>query len=877
MQLRTLHDLIVQMRNLKDLEALRYNNGYRTFSYTYTELYRSIAGVAGFLAEIGLQPGDTLIVQGENRPAWVILFWASIARGVRVVPIDTGVSGQFVHKIIQRSGAKVVFGRDTMNSDSFPLAVYPLQSLEEVQYRSECDFAPVHPETEVEMVFTSGTTGSPKGLLHTHENICSDLRPFLPEFERYRKFLLPFRPLRILNLLPYSHMFGQALGLFIPVLLEGCTVISREMNPNSLIWLIKKEKVSVLNTVPGHLDKLKNYLDARYGCSERPVKRHGKTGIIERILRFRDIHSLMGWKFWVVVTGGSKLPEQLESWWRRTGFLMVQGYGLTEASPIVALNHPFNSRSGSLGKVLEGQEVKLASDGEILVRGPNIAGQYWEQDPFGSGPKQSNGTDENGWFHTGDIGYMDQEGRLYYQGRKKDTIVTAEGLNVFPEDVEKALWQQGGLRDCAVVGVNRNGQEEVHAVLLDPQIRDPERIVRGANADLESYQYIRSWSVWPYEDFPRTTATGKVKRTRVREILQGEQVEEQNKQSYPPDSGSGFLTLLARIAGMQEDKIDYDFRLNQDLGLSSLKRIELLSELEEHYQIRGDEQAFAGIETVGELRDWIFRGREETFSRAEDPAGQIADSGRASREGRHSEQGRAMAERSLGPPRWNRYRPVATLRAILQECLLLPFFRFYLGIRVKGLENIKSLTPPFLVAANHSSHLDVIAILCALPRKLRRKLAPTMAQEHFYPLIYPGKYSGFKKAGFWMQYLMSCFLFNAYPLPQKTPGTRNALRYSGELAENGYCTLIFPEGIRSPDGNIRSFQPGVGLLSRELQVPVIPVRVKGLFSLFSVHHKLPRPGRVEVEFLPPVQEVPFQGPEEISAKLEQAVRSADKK
>src|SRR5207244_2492887 len=198
--------------------------------------------------------------------------------------------------------------------------------------------------------------------------------------------------------------------------------------------------------------------------------------VLLRILRSRKIHSAFGWKFWAFVTGGARVDPELEEFWGRLGFLVVQGYGLTEASPVVAVNHPFDAKRGSLGKVLPGVEVKIAPDGEILVRGESIT------------------TEDGGWFHTGDLGMIDREGRLYYRGRKKDLIVTPEGLNVHPEDVEHTLNQLPEIRESAVVGVRRNGHEQVHAALIlkDPNA-DVESVVGRSNERLETHQRTRSW------------------------------------------------------------------------------------------------------------------------------------------------------------------------------------------------------------------------------------------------------------------------------------------------------------------------------------------------------------------------------------------------
>lgn len=879
MQLGTLQDLIVQMRKLNRLEAMRYYCGFRSYSYSYLDLYWAIAGVGEFLEQLDLCSGDKIVLWGENSPAWIILFWAAVSKSVQVVPLDSKDSERFVRDVLKRTQAKYLFYGKIVDPQSIPVPKYSLEFLHKIPGKSECSFVSANSQTPVEIVFTSGTTGKPKGLVHTHENICFDLRPFISEFDRYRKYLYWFRPLRLLNMLPYSHMFGQSLGLFIPVLLGASTVICSEINPKSLLQLIKREKVTVLVTVPGHLNRVCRYLEYKFVCSERFLNWSGFWGLLEKIWKFRDVHASLGWWFWVAVIGGANLPRELESWWRRMGFLSVQGYGLTEASPIVSLNHPFDSKSGSLGKVLPGQEVKLAPDGEILLQGENLVSEYFEDK---SVDYQNYCLGEDNWFHTGDIGSLDSDGRLYFLGRKKDCIVTSQGFNVFPEDVESALKRCSDIRDCAVVGMKSGGQEEVHAVFLDPAEESPQEILQKANRELESHQQISSWSFWPFADFPRTSTTGKIKRFEIRESLEETcyPVQESNHSQRPvaeqrfSRDRNFLLKMLSSTAGISEDKITEHSKLNEDLGLSSLEKIELLSRLEEEYDIEGDEQTFLSIQTVGQLREWISGSGEAVCLEVVDFEGRNLrpqSSSKSSKQKVDSDVDLRPA-RSLKLPYWSRTRPVYWLRSILQDCLLIPFFKLYLNIQVRGLHNLNRVEPPVLFAANHNSHLDVPTILCALPDKYRRSLAPSIAQEHFSPLLYPASYASIKRWGYRLQYWAICMLFNAYPLPQRTPGTRDALHYAGELADSGYSTLIFPEGIRSPDVKVQPFHFGVGLLAKKLGLPIVPIRLNGLFDIFSVYHKFPRPGRVEVEFLQPLQATAEKDYSSLTQLVEQSIK-----
>ena len=321
--------------------------------------------------------------------------------------------------------------------------------------------------------------------------------------KKYLRYARPFAPIRFLNLLPLSHMFGQAMATFIPPMLPGVVVFMRGFTPNEILRQIRTRRISVLVSVPQILEILRD-ASIQMLSGTAPIASRSKGHWIRHWWRYRKVHRLFGWKFWSFIVGAAPLPADLEAFFSELGFLVIQGYGLTETAPIVTLNHPFHARQGSVGKPIGGVEVKIAPDGEILVRGDNVTSGYFER------PEETARAFEDGWFHTGDIGELKASGELSILGRKKEMIVTPEGLNVFPEDVESVLKQQPGVRDAAVIGTDR-----VHAVLILEPATNAEEIVRRANARLADYQRIRSFSIWPHDEFPRTEGTGKLKRHEI--------------------------------------------------------------------------------------------------------------------------------------------------------------------------------------------------------------------------------------------------------------------------------------------------------------------------------------------------------------------------
>jgi long-chain acyl-CoA synthetase len=543
-----------------------------------------------------------------------------------------------------------------------------------------------------------------------------------------------------------------------------------------------------------------------------------------------------------MVVGAAPLDPDVEAFWGRLGFVVVQGYGLTETAPIVTLNHPFHASRGAVGKPIGGVEVRIADDGEILVRGENVTTGYF------NAPEETRSAFRDGWFHTGDIGGLDDEGRLYIRGRKKEMIVTPEGLNVFPEDVERVLNEQPGVRESAAVGAPIAGgsAERVQAIVVLAEGADLDAIVRAANAHLQDHQKIRLATPWLSGELPRTEGTRKLKRRELRDWLlrSAAGAPAAIATTHGPDPRSA-LAVIAKFAPGRTVTITTTI---DELGLSSLERVELMMALEEALQITVDESRFASAATVGDF---------EAMARPLEGV-----SGAAT--------GAALPE-PIDFPTWNRTAPARALRRVSLPTWILPVARLFATIEVEGLEHLEELNGPAIFAANHQSHLDTPAILIALPPRWRYQLAPAMAKEFFKAHFYPDQFSRgayFKNS---LNYYLASLFFNAFPLPQREAGTRQTLRYIGDLLSSGFSILIFPEGKRTEDGSIGRFLPGVGMAAARLQVPVVPVRLEGLDRILHHKWKFPKRGTARVTFGPPMR---LEGTDyaDLARAVEEAVR-----
>jgi long-chain acyl-CoA synthetase len=850
---------------------LVHDDGYRTWSYGYDEVGEAARRMAARLHAAGLVKGDAVLLWGENRPEWIVAFWACLLRGIVVVPIDYRSAPALVDRIGGIVKARLLVSGDDVEAGTATLDVprWPLASLlREAVSAPEPPPVAITADDTAEIIFTSGATAEPKGVIITHRNVLANIVPIEREMAKYQRYIRPFSPIRFLNLLPLSHMFGQAMATFVPPMLGGTVVFMRSLAPADIVRQIRTRRISVLVSVPKILDVLREYVRHRFPetLAVQPPPDSGieplpKEKWYRRWWRFRGVHRAFGLKFWSAVVGAAPLDPELEAFWGGLGFLVVQGYGLTETAPIVTLNHPLNARRGSVGKPIHGVEVRIADDGEILVRGDNVSQGY-----FG-GTTDTTRTLDDGWLHTGDIGGLDDQGRLYIQGRKKEMIVTPEGLNVFPEDVERALMAEPGVRDAAVVGRRWEGEERVHAVLVLDEAEALSRVVQGANGRLGDHQKIRSASIWTGSDLPRTEGTRKLKRTALRAW-----VESGEQPATRPATGEDPLQhVIARFAKGRDD-VD-DATMVEALALSSLERVELLMALEQQFQTIVDEGAFAAARTVGDLRTLVGDRGAGTGERSEARGDDAAVAGGGTSSDAPGERALpTAAEAPFDFPRWNRAPWAYWLRRLSLPTWILPLGRLFAWLKVDGLEHLEGLRGPVVFAATHQSHLDTPIVLMALPRRWRYRTAVAMAKEFFTAHFHPeGQPLGRRVTNGANYYLASLF-FNAFPIPQREAGTRHTLRYIGQLFEEGQSLLIFPEGKRTTAGEINPFRAGIGMIGARLGVPVVPVRIEGAERVLHQKARFPTPGRVTVTFGPPVY---LEGDDYVTqaAKVEAAVRA----
>ncbi len=859
-------DFLAQRREC----AYVQRRGYRTERWSYGEVAGLAFQFTGELEARGIAKGERVLIWGENCAEWVAAFLGCALAGVIAVPMDDAATDDFARRVTREVEARLLVCSREHSSAEFGVQMLILEELRAIlasQPATPREPVLVAPGDPLEIIFTSGTTAEPKGVVITHGNVLSNTAPLETEIRKYLKYERWVHPVRFLNLLPLSHVFGQFLGMFLPPLMAGTVIFQGSLGPSEVLQTIRRERVSVLVAVPRMLQSLKEKVErdeedaGQSNAFRARFKRAEGKKFLRREWISRRLHRRFGWKFWAFISGGAALDRETEEFWNRLGFAVIQGYGLTETTSLVSVNHPFKLGKGSIGKVLPGREMKLAEDGEILVRGGGVAAGYWTGTGGGRDARRTAGgtpalprssidltqesakgeraalqvTGDDGWYRTGDLGALDANGNLYFKGRKKDVLVTPAGMNVYPEDLEAALRAQPEVQDCVIVGMARGGNEEPCAVVI---LRDPaanaREVVQRANQGLAEYQRLHEWFVWPERDFPRTT-TGKPRLNVIREAVQMRRVPE----ASPVAGSSPLADLIGRISGRAAPILNRDANLESDLNLGSLERVELMSALEDRYQVDLSETSFSAARTVGDLEKML--------------------------------SGKGGQPVEYHYPCWTLSWLVRWVRTLTYYALMRPAIMLLAWPRIEGRENLKDVRGPVLVVCNHIDDVDVGFVQTALPARLRHRLATATGGEALEALRTPAAGRGFLLRAYdRLQWVSGVALLNLFPLPRAAAFLKS-FAYAGECVDRGYSVLVFPEGQHTTDGELRPFRAGVGLLATRLGIPVVPMRIDGLFDVKRAGRRSARPGEIRVRIGKPVNFAATDEALSIAAELQQRV------
>ena len=812
-----------------DKPAFTMKFGFRTKTFSYLQVYDLAKKTALLLKSCGINKDDKVLIFAPNSPYWGIVFWATMLRGAVFVPVNVQSTPAMIGKVLEQTGAKVIFKSRFLQSElysgSITLEIDFLEELLEGFDADDCISELLKESDLVEILYTSGTTGDPKGVMLTHKNIYSNIQAISNIIQ------LSFAKERLLSVLPLTHIFEQTMGFFLPQVYASHIIYAHSYS--AILDLMYKYKITKFLVVPELLKVFMSKIKDEYsnkGLSKLFEKLKNlslkiNNKYVSRLL-FYSVHKKIGNKLDTIACGGAFLDIELEKEWNAFGITVLQGYGLTETSPLVSCNSYSERRLGSVGKIVENVELKIDSDGQILVKGPGVFSGY-----FKNKEKTIESFTRDGFFKTGDVGEIDKDGYLFLKGRKKYLIIGPGGQNVFPEDIELELNKLDGVKDSCVLGLpTKSGMVKIFAVLLldklevEAQRAEIQLIIERANNNLASYQQINDFTVWEQEDFPRS-ATKKVKKEEVLKVIR-EQIEGKPKVALEFEVTT-LMQILSNISGVDLSDLNDNKKIVSELQLDSLMRVELILRIEDRFGVLIDESLITINTTVRQLQEIIDK--------------------------------KEPAKKFPALKKWPRSWWAEVIRVIGQLKIIL-FSKIFFRLEVQGLENLENIDGPVIFMPNHISYADPLVIIMALPYKVRKKISFAAARDVLY--------KEYKHIA-WLADL----LFNSFPFPRTNgEGIKLGLDYMGQLIDRGYSVVAFPEGKMSKSGDLLKLKRGAGLMAVEMKCPVIPIKIEGTSNVVPYDKLIPRKiGKVIIKIGKPVTFKTDDSYEYVTSKIEESL------
>ncbi|RKU32781.1 hypothetical protein C6496_23250 [Candidatus Poribacteria bacterium] len=854
---QTMIDLVArQAESIPDKIALQMKRGSEWVRYSYSQLYEVSRQVAFMLWERGYREGDRVILFAENQPEWGIAYLAAVQIGVIVVPIDPQTAEEEIFALAEYTESKAILASEAcatrlqstpikpsvesaspefLNINSFCQPFECEQTEISVPTDSELPAVPdnfpdvdIDPDTVASIIFTMGTTVDARGAMISH-------RGFIANVVAVSKALPPEDTDRFLSVLPLYHALGFSCNFLMSIYAGTTITYTNSLRPTSILAIMRETKTTVLIGVPRLFqllyDTIKRYVVQSPEAMEAPLDPE----------TVEEIQAALGGHIRVLVSGGAALPDEVYDRFMEFGLTIYQGYGMTEASPVLSVNPHHKSKRGTVGPEVQGVQLQIINPddngiGEIVASSPSLMQGYYRNQAM------TEQVIRDGLLYTGDLGYFDEEGYLYLTGRSKDVIVSGAGKNIYPVELE-ALYQHSPLiSEICVVGMSTDNLfEAAHAIIVPvhDDNRDGTEVEKAIHQhiqeraqDLPTYQHLQTVHFWDTE-LPKSS-DAMIDRQRVKEVLQEhlsrqtqeapqpdpvkdtlatDENEGASKSTVAPDTPAGveevIIFELSRLARLPADQIHLNSNLGTELGLDSMARVELLLLLESRLQRSIPDELIARIRTVGDVTETVKTLQSDSALPPVD------------------EETSAYIVRSESSL-------ISAALATLFRFGVWAIYRCYFSIKCNGLENLPR--EPYIIAANHSSHLDTLAIMTVLGDECKR-LRVLAAKDYWFSTRFKSWFSG--------------------ELLKFVPFDRHAnflqgLRISQGVLKQNECLLIYPEGTRSVTGELQPFKPGLGLLAYETGSPIVPAYIDGTYHALPKGSNLPRKSRVRVTFGKPI-------------------------
>ena len=837
-----------------DHVALEIQRRDRTESYTYADVRRMAESVGRWLQENGSQAGDRVAILADNHPFWVAAYLGIIVAGCTVVPLDTALRADQVAKLLKDSGTSLLFcGSKYLASVQRAARDLPVKfvsvragapppsgedgrvllDLENIFAAGPRDFSPAAISTDAvaALLYTSGTTADPKGVMLTHANLLGEVDAVFSNVNIGPEDAL-------LSVLPLFHVLSQMANLLLPLVKGSRVVYLETLNTTELLRALAERNITAFAVVPQFF----------YLIHERIFKEIGKRGAAARALVrflmtvtrharrfgwnpgrifFRKVHDLFGPKMRYLVSGGSRFDPAIARDFQALGIDVLQAYGLTETSAAAFFTRPDDNVIGSVGPALAGVEGRIVDAqpqedggtavGEIAIRGTIVMKGYWNR------PEATAEVLQDGWLLTGDLGYFDDAGNLFITGRKKEIIVLSNGKNVYPEEVEAHYLQSAYIKEICVLGLEgapgNPHTDKLHAVIVpDFEVLKQRKIVNAKevirydieslSASLPSTKRIGSYEIWQ-EDLPRTT-TRKLKRFEIEQRVRANQatgaadlsagtakpLTDEDRAWLARPEVQRAIGIIRREVTATRASITPSQNLELDLGLDSMQRIELLVALERQLGGNVEESRLSEIYTVRELITAVMES-----------AAQSGGAGHAHHVGWKS----IFEEESSDPDvlALSRKQPVREHFLFVVSRLLQLLCQDRLELRVTGMEKIPA-RGPFILSCNHQSYIDPFILTCLLPWPIFVNLFSVGTSEIFGTGL-------MRRIACWLRVIVVDPDANLVP----------AMRAGAYGLRRGRVLILYPEGERSIDGLPKIFKKGAAILSIHMQVPIVPVAIDG--------------------------------------------------
>jgi long-chain acyl-CoA synthetase len=833
-------------------------------SCTYAELRRMAESVGRWIDETrldekGFAPGSRLAIVADNHPRWVATYLGIIASGRTVVPLDTALHADQLTKLLKDSGTSVLFcdakhaqaSREAVGELNIGLVLMDPESTS--QHISEehwlanlpaifeggpGKFTPAQPAADdiASLLYTSGTTADPKGVMLTHAN-------FLGEVEAVFNWVDLGPSDALLGVLPMFHVLAQMANLLLPLVNGSRVVYLETLNTTELLRALRERNITAFAVVPQFFylihQRIFEEIQKRGMLTQRVFKTLvslnrslRRIGINAGKIFFSKVHETLGQKMRYLVTGGSRFDPKIAKDFYDLGIDVLQAYGLTETTAAVFANLPGDNVIGSVGKAMKGVEANVVdpqphedggpATGEIALRGAVVMKGYWNR------PDATAAVLRDGWFYTGDLGYFDSKGNLFLTGRKKEVIVLSNGKNIYPEEVETHYLKSQYIKEVAVLGLEGQageGGDRLHAVIVpnfdvlrQKRIVNAKEVIRydieSLSQQIASTKRIGSYEIWQ-EDLPRTT-TRKIKRFEVEKRVNANEARKPSDDPELPaerplteDEAAWLdqadvqraLKIVRDSARTAPPVLRPTHNLELDLGLDSMQRVELLSQIEEQMGGNVEESQLAGIYSVRDLVDAVLQsaargagspGTRPAFAGwkailAEDPSPSDVIS--------------LVRPQRVSAAFWY------TISRLIQVVALDRF-----QLHVAGLEKLPT-SGPYIISSNHESYLDPVILASVLPPRVFDKVFAVGTSEIF-------------GEGFMLRLARSLRVVVVDPDANLIP----AMRAGAFGLRQGRPLILYPEGERSIDGTPRIFKKGAAILSIHLQAPIVPVAIEGFYE-----------------------------------------------